>query len=193
MPRDNGPVKGQIQLQPPGLLGLLQIKNFAEAPHDLQQTYVPVFPMVPWALLANAETLQVGFAAGSIGGNLTGTFISDAVSSVPGTFTVGQREWWYVHRFNLGFSPGGGTTALAWPQLGYLVDVGATAKYLGVSQAILGPVTAAAGGDPTRALQLNASDFFVPPGSQLGFGINVTNAAATNAAALSALITRLPI
>lgn len=185
---------GQIQLAPPGLLGLLQIKNFGQNPQQLSDTYVASFPMVPWALLANAEALQVGFAVGAIGGNLSAAnFNSDAASSVPGTFNVPNREWWYVHRFTLGFSPGAATTELSWPAIGYLVDAAATPKYLAVSPPVLGPVTVGAGGDPNAPLQIAANDFFVPPGSQLGFTINVANAAATNAASLAALITRLPV
>lgn len=182
---ENGP----IQIFPPGLLGFLQLKNSGQNPSILDGTVQPSLEMLPWLFLGRADSLQVGFAPASIGGNLSAaTFRSDAVSSAPGTFNVPNSQWWYVHYLDLGFTPGAGATAWSWPWIGFQMDVGATAKNIAV--ATLGGIPNTSSNQP---FQLSARDFFVPPGSALGFGINVTNAGADNIASLAGLITRLPI
>lgn len=179
-------MSGEVQLIPPGLLSFLGIKNLGQNPQRLGDAYAPVLPMVPWAFMARLETLQVGFPAASIGGNLAATaFQSDAISSGPGTFSVPANENWYVHYASIGLAPGAAATRVTALSLMVQLDSNGVAKNLALAtnNAIY----------TNDAVSVGAQGFFLPQGAKLGFAVNIANAAATNAAGLSALITRLPI
>lgn len=179
-------MSGKIQVIPPGLLGFLGVKNFGAAPSDLGGSYVPTLEMIPWSFLARAETLQGGWAAGSVGGNLTGLFTSSTLMAGGGAaFTVPGNEYWYVHDMTLAFVPGAAATRFAMLTAGYLLDSLGTPKYMALASS-----SCVLTNDPAVVV---ARDFFVPSGAIFGFSASVANAAATNVASLAMLITRLPV
>lgn len=176
---------GPIQIIPPGLLGFLGLKSAGENPHSLLAEYRPTLEMRDWLLMARAEYLMVGFAAGSIGGNLTGTVITDSVSSVPGTFVVPVGEWWWFHDATFSLAPGAAATDVRGISLGMTVQIAAAVGYLALGQSSFVGTN--------QASHFNVRDFWAPPGASLAFTANVVNAAATNTAALAGWVTKIRV
>ena len=94
MPRD--PV-GPIQVMPPGLLNMLQLKSGGTNPDAMRQDVQPVFDLEAWWM--RATRLKVAAAYGiAIGApNAIQGFV--AFLDGTGLITLGPtaREWWYVH------------------------------------------------------------------------------------------------
>jgi len=167
---------GPIQQLPPGLLGFLQLKSQGQNPSLLADSYQPSIEMLDWLLLASNETLQVGFAAGTIGGNL-------ASSTVNAVATVPNEEWWYVHRFSVGVAPVGATRISNVGLIMTLSAAGAAANFSLASNPVIGVAD---------LVNVGAQGFFAPPGAILGWIANITNAGATNVAGSALWFTRLP-
>jgi len=177
---------GPIQIIPPGLLGFLGLKTSGENPHSLLGEYRPTVEMRDWLLRSRGEYLQVGFAAGSVGGNLAGTTINtDAISSIPGAFTVPKGEYWFFHDLTVSLAPGAAATDVRALCLGLLVQIGAATGFLNLaSSPVLGT---------NQAFTLSAQGVWAPPGALIAWTAAIANGAATNAAALTAWVTKIPL
>lgn len=177
---------GPIQVIPPGMLGYLGLKTSGENPHSLLGEYRPTIEMRDWLFNQQAQMFQVGFAAGSIGGNLAGTTVNtDSISSVPGTFVVPKGEWWWFHNATITIAPGAGATDFRGLTIGLLCAIGASNAYLNLeSSSLVGT---------NQSWGLSARGFWAPPGASLAWTASIANAAATNAASLVGWLTKLPI
>jgi hypothetical protein len=157
---------GPIQLIPPGLLGLLQIKSPAgQNPNVLNADVQPCVDILPWWLRANRQV----WAANS-GINIAAAIINDFMAFSPNSIIVPQNQWWYIHSYNVAVAAGAAGTALGVRQAMRWNTVG-TIKYqaLGEGPARSNePLTAASG-----AILLKAEGFWMPPGSELGFYVGV--------------------
>jgi hypothetical protein len=152
---------GPIQVIPPGLLGLLQIKSpSGENPNLLNNDVQPVLDMLPWWLRANRIVSQV-----NAGRTLAINSINAFTAFSPNAILVPESEWWYVHSFTVAFDcAGGGSATMMGPALQFN-QVG-TLRWRTLMPVVA--ALAAAGG----ALAMTAEDFWAPPGSQLGFYIS---------------------
>jgi len=159
---------GPVQLQPPGLLGLLQLKVGGFVPDALLQTVQPEVDMLEFWLRAAAEHVQVDFArsiAGPAELNQVEILIDAATATQP--LGPGPQEWWYVHNYDVRVADTGGVVGTpVYLAPAYTVVGGPTG---GLSLAVLAPITAVPG-DTYYPLQ--ARGFWVPPGAQLGVWVS---------------------
>jgi len=174
---------GPIQVIPPGLLGLLQLKNLGRLPDVLMGSVQPITEMMPWYLRANREVWPLNSGNTIAPGTYTGYVLMS-----PNELLVPQDEWWYVHSLSIGFAAGAGGSAIGirlaaqWNQVG-------TLKYQALgSERMVSPLTAADG-----ELLLAAYDFWAPPGSSLGFYVHTVSVAALQATVRGMDFTRCPI
>lgn len=144
---------GPIQLIPPGLLGLLQLKNRGANPSQLLDSYQPIVEMFHWLLQAEARRWPLGQIAVATGNG-------DAVFS-PNHILVPQDEWWYVHHYSIEAAMGAGDNVghfvPHWregntPVHFYALDTGLAINLTRNGRMISG-----------------AQSFFLPPGAELGF------------------------
>lgn len=175
-----------LQIVPPGLLGVLGVKNFGVAPDQLGNTYAPVLDMIPWAFLAKAEWQQDG--AAGIAASFSG-FVNFAVSgATPALWTVPAGEWWYVHWLS---AQQGGAAAADLVQgiiPAYQVQIGVSVGTVPLGQ----PLYTTNSGTIANQYFSTVRDVWVPPGARLGVLMNKVFAAAS-AVSLVANLTRLPI
>jgi len=152
---------GPIQVQPAGLLGLLQLKSWGERPDILEGRVQPILDMEAWWLRGSLETLIVSQAPVDVGPIAPGTVWASIMQT-------DAREWWYVHWINLVYASAVGTNAIPFlgvgfstlaPTLGAVPD----AIFADVGTGIVAPTGVPPGGN------LCARGFWVPPGSFLGY------------------------
>jgi len=154
---------GPIQVQPAGLLGLLQLKSWGERPNILQGSVLPNLDMEPWWLRGSLEPLVISAAPVNLGPMPAG-FTLIGLSTLP------TNEWWFVHWLNVFLQ---GTTAAAEvleASIGVVFQsnaLGAIPDFTVARTQMLPTGTAPVAGS------LTARGFWVPPGSQLCLGINV--------------------
>lgn len=162
---------GPIQVQPAGLTGLLQLKNWGVRPDILQGSVLPNLDMEPWWLRGSMEPLVRFANAINLGAFPVGVS-HVAIAQVP------DREWWYVHHLAV-------VTQVT-------NNTGRVEAYLGVSlqgavlgavpdYTVAGPVICAPQGaaDPAAAV-VSARGFWVPPGGRLSYLASVINNNNTN-------------
>ncbi len=160
-----GEPSGPIQLIPPGLLGLLQIKSPAgQNPNVLNADVQPTLEMLDLYLRTNQEVW---------GSNSGVTVAVSAPATVvqfsPNAIVVPAQEWWYVHHYSVSALPGAGGFVIA-PRLGMLLNRTGTIRYI-----VLGPESYIPGGgitSTTGAMMFSAKGFWMPPGSELGMYIS---------------------
>jgi hypothetical protein len=87
------PASGPVQLSPPGLLGLLQLKNQGRSPRDLLDSYQPTFDLLRdlrhGQQIAPLIDYQVS-VPGAIQSNSLLRFVT------PGPMGPTENEWWFV-------------------------------------------------------------------------------------------------
>jgi len=155
-----GEGSGPIQIIPPGLLGLLQLKSPAgQNPHVLNHDVQPSIDLQPWWLRANRQVWGP-----NSGLTVAAAVINDFQAFSPNAIIVPQNQWWYVHSYSMSAASSAGGTAQGLRQAMRWNTVG-TIKYraLGENES---NVSAALG-----ARLIGATDFWMPPGSELGFWI----------------------
>lgn len=150
-----------IQLNPPGLLSLLGLKNGGVNPPHFIGEVAPGFELSDWYLRARQEIIQnAGFTPTN--GVITG--FGDVQATVP------QGQWWYVRHYCSMLATVAGDSfssyALAYGYGGFPIQVS------DAMPAVLASSTAWA---------VAREPFWVPPGGTLGFlyGTNVRVGAST--------------
>lgn len=150
---------GPIQVIPPGLLSMLQLKSPAgQNPQVLNLDLQPTIELLDWYLLANCENLQA----------LPG--VTHVTADGPGfkLFTtnpivVPNSEWWYVHYYTIGTTQlaAGDSMGVLKPMCQFMPGGAANFVTLGTDTC---PATPALG-----AASVGASDFWLGPGTTVGF------------------------
>lgn len=148
---------GPIQVIPPGLLGLLQLKNFGRSPDMLNSTYQAVIESRDWVLQARAQDSGLFTRALPTGADF---FFFDT----PTTLTPGNEEAWYVWDYTVRASAGAGDT---------ISDLQPMYRMNGSPAAVvhvLGPQSISLAGSAAapRAI-VGAHNFWLQPGAELGF------------------------
>lgn len=176
---------GPLQTIPPGLLGMLQLKNLGQAPQTLDDSVIPGIDLTEWYMVQNRETLLGTRAPAN---NDQANFW--AMTTNP--LTVPDREFWYVWSAtaSIGFAVGDYTTSLSCVAL--VPGAGANAWVLLGQPAttIIDPLatpqafTAFAGG--------SVREWF-GPGTQFGYGGGRFNIVGAPTLYVTMHITRLPI
>lgn len=158
---------GPAQLQPPGLLGLLQLKTGGFVPDALLQDVQPEIDMLGFWLRAARENIRQDYSR-SIAGPAELNQV-EPLLDFPGATTPlgpGSQEWWYVHSYNVRVSDTGGAVGTpVYLAPAYNLVGGPTG---GVSIALVAPMTAVPG---DTYWPLEARGFWLPPGAQLGVWI----------------------
>lgn len=156
---------GPIQIQPPGLLGLLQLKVGGYMPDALAQDVQPTVDLEAYWLRAAALNESTGYsrtlAAATYG------FAASLLDTATATMPLGpsQQEWWYVQDYTIRYSaPGGAGTNLI-PAWTLRPGPGAAQAefYVGETYQVAGPAFVAA----------RAQGFWLPPGAVLGSYVDV--------------------
>jgi len=164
-----GEPSGPIQLIPPGLLGLLQIKSPAgQNPNVLNADVQPVMDIHEYWLRANRQVwaLNSGITLAA------GTYNTFTALS-PNGIDCPQNQWWYVHSVTMTFTVGAassyvmGNLAMRWNSVGTIRwrTLGAPSRP--------GTLTSADG-----EIAYRAEDFWMPPGSSLGVNVGIIAGAA---------------
>lgn len=176
-----------MQLQPPGLLGLTQLKTGGVVPDALAQTIQPEFDILEFWLRASREIWQT-----------TSSLVAPPASFGfgafnPGPIIVPETQWWYVHSYSIV-----GRAAAVGD--GWSNFRGAMAFNTAGTQRVrfLGEPTFAglelAASSPTFNATILAERFWAPPGANLGFYIgNVTGVTGFECLLASLDYTRCPI
>lgn len=174
---------GPIQVQPAGLLGLLQLKSWGQRPDVLQGSVLPNLNMEDWWLRGSLEPLVISAAPVNLGPQPAG-FTLIGLSTLP------NNEWWYVHWLNVFLQGSDATTQVLRAQLGVVYQsnaLGAIPDWTFADVELLN-----GGGAAPVAGSLTGRGVWVPPGSQLTLGINVEGSDAL--AFLSGLaVSRAPV
>lgn len=173
-------MSGPIQVIPPGLLGMLQLKNFGKLPSEMPEVLQPVLELRDWMLQANSRV--IGPYTTTWANNQTGF----ANFPTPSLLIVPPSEWWYVHQLTVYVSlPLGTDSAQYWPGMaltnaGQIISLGRSSTE-----------TVVAG--PNRFLYTFTEPFFAPPSAQLGALIGQATTATTLAASATVRLTSLPV
>lgn len=160
---------GPIQLIPPGLLGLFQLKSSGRAPDDLQQSVQPSLEVLRWYMMAR----QVAWRepAGTFFTSRTVTTVDGpAVYSfnTPAPIRVPANEAWYVRSYTV-----------AVPRLVVGDSVRFSAGWISPNSTQIAFTLADARSIvPTDNGLSSAHDFFLLPGSQLGVVVEAITSAA---------------
>jgi len=171
----SNPIQG-IQVIPPGLLGYFNIKRNGINPDTLVGQYSPSIEMRDWLFHAGAENWIT-----SRNGGVTPTIglgPGPAVLGFKGFVTpiiVPEGEWWYVHDFTVTTE----STLVATDTVSFCVGYAnpQNAPFTFCIQGDRQPlITGAATG---RSGFSHAHNFFVPPGSSLGFLLVANDTAST--------------
>lgn len=176
---------GPIQVIPPGLLGLLQLKSPSGVnPHLLNNDVQPNIDMLEWWLRANRQvwSLNSGITLAA------GTYNTFSGLS-PNSIIVPQSQWWYVHSATMTFTvAAGGTMVMA--NLAMLFNQTGTLRWRTVGQPPRPGVFTPAEGEQAFRVE----DLWMPPGSSLGVNVGIITGAGGVAVDLRAMdYTILPI
>lgn len=172
---------GPIQVIPPGLLGMLQLKNVGQLPDVLQGNVQPVLELRDWLLHANE---LYGLASlNQAAGNYDSTMVSMNTPVV-----IPQGEWWYLHDITAYLVLGNTDTlnggfGIAFEPLPNVLQLNLSEKQY---QAFT------AGGATTLAVSAQPADFF-PPGTEFGISMGRLVLAAARVHFLTYRYTRLPM
>lgn len=158
---------GPVQLAPAGLLGLLQLKTGGFNPDALRQDIQPTVEVGPYWLRAAYKTITDGYSRTDVG---NGNEIDILLDTLTGARTLGPPadQWWYVHHVTMAcFSDTNSTT-----------DVGVGMRLPGGPGSTLADLVVGDTFDvaANATEQRSARDFWMPPGSFLGFWFGVAGA-----------------
>lgn len=155
---------GPVQLQPPGLLGLLQLKVGGFVPDALEQSVQPGLEMEGYWLRAAQLQMTTNYAR-NVAGPASPNAIEPILDSATASIALGPtaREWWYVHDCVIRIGDTGGAPAVPTPcALGYTLTGG---PFGGVTTVLLQDLVDVPG---ATYWALRARGFWVPPGGQIG-------------------------
>lgn len=157
---------GPIQVIPPGLLGLLQLKSpMGVNPSVLNNDVQPVIDLEKWWMRAREEYIDLATATNPYAPATYHSLVAFGANSP----TVPNNEWWYVRNLSGRVYSSGAGTVTRGCRVGYLTpNIGNVLLFGDPMEAI------AAGGSDTSL----ARDFWAPPGSI--FGIYLTIVAVAN-------------
>lgn len=175
-------VSGPIQILPAGLLGFLQLKSPAgRNPEVMNGDVQPTVDMLPFYL--NQQAIHATQGGRTVGAGSSGGFFAfDAPSIV-----VPLDEWWYCHHFTVQVEPvAAGDTYQGFAPMAFLDPNAPSARAHLLAQPIYGRPT---GGKPASA----AHNFWLPPGSQLGWFIDFYNTTTADGIVGDLFFSRLPI
>lgn len=149
-----------IQLAPPGLLGLPQLKTAGINPDALQRQISPTIDLEAWWLRASARK-----AAATLLDLAPATY-----AAVQGfaTLTVPNTAWWYVRNYTVRLQGQAALAVITRFALAYKVPTSAGSPdgdYL-LQDLLFGSVT-----EPAMCA-LSAKNFWLPPGAQLGLWVD---------------------
>lgn len=161
--------RGPIQLSPPGLLGLLQLKADGRSVPLLDDTCQPSLEMAPWWLRAAAQLWPSGSTI-AIGAGASRVFTPFTVNP----FTVPDGQWYYIHDYTLaiGTSP---TDTVTRATLSWASQISGSAYFAMFPDAP--PFDLAA----SQERLVTARDFWLPPGARLGLWVDTVTGAAFSA------------
>jgi len=175
-------VAGRIQLQPPGLLGALQLKTLGQAPQDLGSVYAPTIECREWILNTNREWISAT-DAGALDTTLGFTPAGNSESEVQ----VPQDEWWWLHNL-LAFSSIDGSTDLMVLQPAFAWDANfGRVELLGTPSPCPYPTPTT---NTSVLVTAHASHCWIPPGARLGIWLHLSDVAAPRGVEIQASITR---
>lgn len=151
-----------VQIIPPGLLGMLQLKNMGRLPDTLMGEYQPTIDMREWLMVANREYLQA-VANIPIGSDLSTTFWA---FNNPGPIIIPDNEWWYVWSYDGTLIIGPGDSVFGSISLSATVSQNQIVQTLAVQPvAAVAPVT----GNVNYPVACQPRRWF-GPGTQFGVG-----------------------
>jgi len=172
---------GPVQVIPPGLLGMLQLKNVGQLPDLLQGNIQPTLELRDWMLHANEE-----YQLASLNQAL-GTYDS-TMFSMNTPVIIPQGQWWYVHNITAYLVLGNTDTLNG----GFSIGVEPLPNVLQMALADKAYSAFTAAGATTLSLSASPGDFF-PPGTEFGIGVGRMVLAAARVHFLTLRFTRLPI
>lgn len=173
-----GDGSGPIQLNPPGLLALLQVKNSGKNPTVLLDSVSPTVDMGTWYMRSMQEYSQV-----------VGNLPADGSGTLGVSISVPQGEWWFVHELGLEVRAGAADAAAT-------CIFGLVMRPLSVSNAL--PITQwsqpLVGSATLRPFGFAvARGFWAPPGAPLFAEGHYTVGATNLTPIITATFTRLKI
>jgi len=157
---------GPIQNIPPGLLGLLNLKNTGRLPDVLNGTVQPTVDLQDWWLRSVAIQL-VATPSRSVAPGVVQDFVPFVA---PNDITVPGNEWWWVQGYTLQFLGNASTISYACPAVRY---VGGVSPYFRLGVGITRSLIAG------QSELVTAERFWLPPGSSLGFYLDIVGAGGT--------------
>lgn len=170
---------GTIQVIPQGLLGFFQLKNGGRNPGTLTEVLSGTLDLRDWYFNSQREvwsTYTVSVASGITG------FQS---FTTPGALVVPDNEFWYVHNYTI-FSNqlAAGDSFTGFAPAYRDVPGSATTFIVGDFQN--------ASGVNTRPTAFAAQGFWLTPGQELGFWLQINTLALAKTVTSQLQITRLP-
>jgi hypothetical protein len=171
---------GDIQVIPPGLLGLLNIKNHGQLPNRLLAQVQPGIDLEAWWLRANLQLGSVSSDSKAIGSyNDFASFTAGA-----GAIVVPQTQWWYVEWYSATFVTVNSATG---------IDLALRFQSLGTPQwTPLGAIDPQAAIINNARYNLVAKGIWCPPGSELGYCVSSVAVGALSVATLALRYTVCP-
>jgi len=170
-------MSGPVQLIPPGLLGMLQLKNEGRSPRDFVETLQPVIEMREWLMQANWN--EVTDVSAALAAGILGPVTFPALISGAGT-------WLYVSQFSA-YSTVGGAGIMRAKLFYQRLTGGATPRHFAGRQ-VEGLATTATG-----ICNPISEGFFMPPNMQLGVYVTENTYAAAVTFTANFRWTSLPI
>lgn len=171
-----------VQLNPVGLLNLLQVKNLGKNPDTLIGEYQPTIEMLEW--LMSTEIVGAGSTFTLVAPGSTATWFATV-----GPIKVPDNEWWYVHSASAVLPMAAGDTFQGSLAVGIQIPQGAGAYYEYMNVLALTKTAGAAAtfhtGGPIRR--------WYSPGCEFGIAYGALTNAANVGGSLWVNFTRLPI
>jgi len=174
---------GPVNLIPPGILNLVDLRTLGAAPKELVESYQPTIETFDWFVAGFAD-----FAAFEIT-IPTGTYSAWSLISV--FHTVPAREWWYVYDWTItarGFNATDNVTyyeSLAVPNVNQ--SVGGTAAFFRKSALMTHTGSAGPPGGEVQTMVGLDRGFWAPPNANFCFGASLAVIGASSMLACSHL------
>lgn len=173
------PQYGPVQIVPPGLLGMLNLKNVGRNPNTLDSNIQGGIDLTEWLMLQGQEYYHFEDTVPIAGRNT----IFQGVSLI-----VPDNEWWYVWTHTASVTCLVGDSVVALQAVAQIPAALGNFAYVVQpetwnSAGAVGPYSISAGGTVRN---------FFPPGTSFGYGGGGIALAATRQLTVSLVITRLP-